>query len=396
MNSDEHGLRVLAITRDRAFLRALRLEMPLFNLRRQGLIQDYFITDPSLFDVPDDFLFNVVWLQRCNYTKLRDLLERKIGDNFMYDVDDLLIGEASYREDRLSYKDVIRDFIKKCRVLVVTSIRLGRLLERYVGVPLSDKIVVCPNALEFPAGLKPPAPPKGMLLTSSGAMALVESQAEILSAIAHFSEQHHLPIHYFGPKNRLIESYFPTMSAFGLVGFWQYHTILTSLPPMIGLAPLETQADEATIDFINGKSDIKMLDFGGLGHPGVYSKAAPYVDTDIHTGLVVDNRAEDWRAALEEIYSHLWKSLDAEQAEIMKSRNMDRVAEGHWLEALRKSRLPNLLTGRDIRFSSRPIYFFINAAKHMVFSQDNIFLKRLQERIPAPLMRALRRTILDN
>jgi hypothetical protein len=295
----------------------------------------------------------------------------------------------------LSHKEVIRDFIKQCRVLVVTSIRLGQLLERYVGTPLKDKIVVCPNALEFPAGLKPPTPPKGLLLVSSEAVALVDSQAEVLSAVAQFSEQHHLPIYYFGPRNRLIESLFSTVSAFGLVGFWQYHTILTSIPQMIGLAPLETQGDQKTLDFVNGKSDIKMLDFGGLGHPAVYSRAAPYVDTDIQAGLVVENRAEDWRDALEKIYSRLWKALDAEQAEIMKARNMDRIAGICWVEALRRSRLPNPLTGREIRFSSRSVSFFVNAAKHMVFSQDHLFLKRLQERLPSPLMRALRRLILN-
>ena len=227
--------------------RALRLEMPLFNLKRQGLIEDYFITDPSLFDVPDHFVFNVVWLQRCNDPKLRDLLEKKIGSNFVYDVVVSPDRWGSIPRRYLSHKEVIRDFIKQCRVLVVTSIRLGQLLERYVGTPLKDKIAVCPNALEFPAGLKPPAPPKGMLLRSSEAVALVESQAEVLSSIAHFSEQHHLPIYYFGPRNRLIESLFPTVSAFGRVGFWHYHSILTSLPPMIGLAPLETQGDKAPL-----------------------------------------------------------------------------------------------------------------------------------------------------
>ncbi len=148
---------MFAITRDRAFLRALRLEMPLFNLKKQGIIEDYFVTDPSLFDVPDDFVFNVVWLQRCNDPKLRDLLERKIGSNFMYDLDDLLIGGAAYREDRLPHKEVIRDLVKQCSVLMVTSLRLGRLLEAYAGVSLQEKMVVCPNAIEFPAGLRTPA-----------------------------------------------------------------------------------------------------------------------------------------------------------------------------------------------------------------------------------------------
>jgi hypothetical protein len=54
---------VLAISREN-LLKAARLEMPLLNMRRQGLIDDYFITNPTLFDVPNEFAFNVVWLQR--------------------------------------------------------------------------------------------------------------------------------------------------------------------------------------------------------------------------------------------------------------------------------------------------------------------------------------------
>jgi hypothetical protein len=369
--------------------------MPLFNLKKQGLIEDYFITDPSLFDVPDDFVFDVVWLQRCNDPKLRDLLEAKIGNNFMYDLDDLLIGEAAYREDRLSHKEVIHDLVKQCRVLVVTSLRLGGLLEAYVGVPLEEKLVVCPNALEFPAELRTPTRPNGIVLASSESLALGETQAEILSAVADFSKQHNLPFYYFGPKNRLIASLFPAVSIFGRVGFWHYHSILASLPPMIGLAPLETSGDQKTLDFVNGKSDIKMVDFGGLGHPAVYSSAPPYVDTDLKAGVVVENRAENWRDALEGVYSHFWKTLDAEQAEIVRRRNVDRIVTEHWAEAIRRSRLPNPLSGREIRFSSRSVSFFFSAAKHIVFSQDHVFLKRLQDRVPTPVERLLRRFMLD-
>jgi len=158
---------------------------------------------------------------------------------------------------------------------------------------------------------------------------------------------------------------------------------------------LETRGDQKTLDFVNGKSDIKMLDFGGLGHPAVYSSAPPYVDTDLKAGVVVENGAKNWREGLEAIYSDLWKKLNAEQAEIARLRNIDRIAAEHWAEAIRRSRLPEPLSGREIRFSSRSVSFFFNAAKHIVFSQDHVFLKRLQDRVPAPVERLLRRFILD-
>jgi hypothetical protein len=370
--------------------------MPLFNLKKQGFVEDYFITDPSLFDVPDDFSFDVVWLQRCNDPRLRDHLETKIGSHFLYDLDDLLIGNAAYREDRLPHKEVILDSMKRCRVLTVTSMRLARLLEAHAGIPLQDKVVVCPNALEFSPGAKTPARPSGLLLASSEALALLESRAEVLSAARDFSKRHGLPVYYFGPKSEVIASSFPSVSSFGLLGFWHYHAILASLQPMIGLAPLETRGDRETQEFVAGKSDIKMLDFGGFGHPAVYSNALPYVDTDLKAGLVVENRADAWQDALETIHSRLWESLDAEQSEIVMRRNMDRIAAEHWSEALKKARLPEPLQGRSIRLSSGRIGFFKGAVKHMVFSQDHTFLKRLQERIPAPAMRLLRRLLLES
>ena len=395
MTSTGSGPRVLAITRDRAFLRALRLEMPLFNLKKQKLVDDYFITDPSLFDVPDSFTFDVVWLQRCNDPKLLDLLDKKIGCDFIYDLDDLLIGRADYREDSLTHKDVILTSIKRCKVLTVSSMRLGRLLEAYTGAALAHKIVVCPNALEFPPGSKTPMRPSGLIVTSSESLALSESLSEVFNGVADFVKRQDLPVYYFGPRNDFIHTTFPKSASFGLITFWHYHAILASLPPMIGLAPLETQGDQSTLDFVSGKSDIKMVDFGGSGHPSVYSKAAPYVDTDLKAGLTVENRAQDWRYALEEIHSDLWRNLDAEQREIVRLRDMDRIASGSWLGALNRAKLPERLSGRDIRFSSCSVSFFTAAAKHMVFSQDHIFLKRLQERMPPLTMRALRKFILN-
>ncbi len=36
------------------------------------------------------------------------------------------------------------------------------------------------------------------------------------------------------------------------------------------------------MDFVNAKSDIKLVDYVGYGHCCVCSNAAPYADTDLH------------------------------------------------------------------------------------------------------------------
>ena len=65
----------------------------------------------------------------------------------------------------------------------------------------------------------------------------------------------------------------------------------------VAIAPLEDDA------FTSCKSDLKYLDYGALGIPGVFSDVRPYRDTVRHgeTGLLAANDEKAWADALEEI-----------------------------------------------------------------------------------------------
>ncbi len=65
----------------------------------------------------------------------------------------------------------------------------------------------------------------------------------------------------------------------------------------VAIAPLEDDA------FTRGKSDLKYLDYGALGIPGVFSDVGPYRGTVRHgeTGLLAANEPEAWSEALESI-----------------------------------------------------------------------------------------------
>ncbi len=387
--------RILAVTRDRASLRALRLEMPLVNLKKQGLIEDYFVCNPSLFDVPHDYVFDVVWLQRVNDPQLiRHILEKTNG-RYLYDIDDLLTGRAAYRRDPLVNRKAVIEAIAACKVLTVTSARLQRILASSASVSLDHKTIVCPNAHEFPAQVRPPAQPRGLLLSSSEELPLTESKGEVLQAVRDFADRFQLPIYCFGPSIPRLLSEAGRCISFGIIPFWHYHALLGALPPMIGLAPLEITADRETLDFVCGKSDIKILTFGGFGHPGVYSAAPPYVDTDLTAGLLVENTYRGWSEGMEMIHGHVWRRLDYEQGEIIKKRNMDRIARDCWMQAVGRARMSRPLSGKEILYPSGRSLFFVNAAKQMVFSQDHLFLKRLEARIPRPLLRILRKRLLN-
>lgn len=382
---------VLAITKDHFFLRNIRLAMPLLNLKRQGLIADFFLTNPLLFDLPDDFAFDVVWLQRVDDPTLIQHLSERIGSNYLYDLDDLLVGRASYRETDLFSQEVILEAVRQCRVLTVTSTRLQRVLEKYARLPLAEKSVVCPNGFEFATQTRVPAPPAGIILTSSDNLPLTSSLSQVMAAVADFSARHGLPLYYFGRHSEEVSSRFRHLIYLGLVPYWHYQALLAAWPPMIGLAPLETVADPETLDFISCKSDVKMVEFGGHGHPAVYSQAPPYMDTDLQAGVLVENTAAAWSDGLEAIYRDLWQRLDVDQRGIIERRNMTRIAGHYWFEAISRARLPRPLTGKDIKLQTGKIRFFISAFRHLVYSQDYLFLKRLQRQIPPIFLKIIKK-----
>jgi hypothetical protein len=88
-------LNVLGITGDQLFIRCLRMEMPLLNLKRNGLINDFFVADSYETDIPDDASFNVLWLQRVHNIQLIRHLSNTVNNQFLYDLDDLLIAPRS-------------------------------------------------------------------------------------------------------------------------------------------------------------------------------------------------------------------------------------------------------------------------------------------------------------
>ncbi|MFH0821850.1 MAG: hypothetical protein V2B18_03810 [Pseudomonadota bacterium] len=380
---------VLAITRDTGVLRAARLEMPLVNMKRQGLIHDFFITTPVLFDVPDDMLFDVIWLQRPTNSLVLDHLEKKLGGMYMADLDDLLIGRSSYLDYELFNKHIVLDAVRRCRVLTVTSARLAGLYEKAVGESLESKTVVCPNGFEFPDRVRTPAEPEGLLFVSGDPVPLTTSSSPILGAVRDFSDAHGMPVYFFGRETEPVDEWFNNVVHIGRVPFWHYHALLNALPSMIGIAPMETHADQDTLEFISGKSDIKMVDFAGSGHPAVYSNALPYIDTDIKAGLVTENTADAWRDALEAVYGSHWRMLADEQAEVIRERNMNRLARECWYKAVTKARLEVPIKGAELKPSSGMISFFVDAARHMILSQDHLLRNRLKARIHPKLLSLL-------
>ena len=194
-----------------------------------------------------------------------------------------------------------------------------------------------PNAFAFPKSDEPrPTRPSAIVWTSGDYAALTSSKAAVLQAVGDFSAQRKLPIYCIGAFHSDIGKRIRNVVFLGEMDYWEHKHYLASSPTMIGIAPLETNADDATLDFIASKSDLKMVEYGGFGHPAVYSAAPPYTETDLQTGMVVENTYSAWFEAMEAIYQDGYAKEQDCWRPIRKKRHMDRIARECWYPALEK------------------------------------------------------------
>ena len=386
---------ILAVTNEGHPMRDVRVVMPFSVLKEQGHIVDYAVTDTTLQGVPEDFTFDVLWLQRVRDLRFLEDVSRFFGDRFVYDLDDLLLARPCYVKHREKSGAAVAYALGRCERLSVTSERASALLEQYSGIVLSHKVSVCPNGSRFPALPKPPSKPGGILWSSSDYAALTTSRREVYGALTEFAGRHDLPLHCFGYLEDSVKAKFPRVIDYGFVSFWHHKLILANQRPLIGVAPLETRADGQTQDFINAKSDLKLIDFVGFGHPCVCSRAIPYLDTDLRVGTKVENTYEAWIEGLEETYASKWMDIESEQELVAASRDMTALAPKTWLPAIVESRLATPVSVRQFA-RSRP-YSLGRAAHRVLSSSFRAFpmLRKVRSWVPGRLRSGVKRLLIE-
>jgi glycosyltransferase involved in cell wall biosynthesis len=350
----EQGINVLAITADAWALKSLRMSGPLESLKRQGLINSFRVIsgynqgNPQQYAVDNDQTrYNVIIIQRDCFHNLFYCLD-VLGLPFILDIDDLLVANAGYRNEECDASPVGVGLSSATAVSLSTS-RLMHNLEKYTGISISAKSFITPNSLLFPATPKTPIKPASLILIQSDTIALTDSRESILQAIEHFSKRHCLPIYTIGPQQiDFLSTYFTNIKNLGKLSFQENLDFLNLHPTAIGLAPLETAGDVQTLDFVNSKSDLKMLLFGGFGHPSIYSNACPYTDSDLKVGMVTDNSYDAWSENLEYIFNCGYKNAASEQSSIISARHIDLVSRNNWLELYKASVFRPGITISDI------------------------------------------------
>jgi glycosyltransferase involved in cell wall biosynthesis len=346
--------RVLTISPDSwGPLLEVRLSNPLRSLQQQGYVDSTTNTGISLDELKNDkTLYDIILTHRAIPETMYDLLD-SLSLRFGLDVDDNVLANASYRWRPVETHILLG--LESCVTLTVPTPRLAKALERYAGLSLADKTFVTPNALPFPkpSSARQPARPSQLLWIQSDVAALDRSKKDVVRAVEDFSRRYELPVLLIG-RTVLENPQFTHQRLLGDCSFTALLQMLETAPTSIGIAPLETDADQQTLDFVSGKSDIKMLLFGGYGHPAVYSAAPPYTDSALQDDLtVVGNSYQEWRDALELQYAEAWKNMGTVASRIQSERHVDLTARESWLPALQACVLSKPVRGVDLYEASR-------------------------------------------
>lgn len=386
---------VLAVSDDAPNLRIARLEVPLSRLKAAGLVDGYFVSGSSLAEVPSSSPFDVIWLQRCRNSQLIRRLHEHLDGRYVLDVDDFLLGRAAYLpEERWVGSSALAQGVEGCTVLATTSVRMVELLEEDLHCAVRSKAVLCPNVLAAGGEARTPTRPRGLLVAQSDRAALTRSAKAVFSGVCEVARRHDLSVTVVGALPLELAAAAARRSVrlvqVGHLGYWEYHARMAAWPTLLGVCPLETDADRETLRFIRGKSDVKIVDFAGHGHPSVYSEAEPYVDTDLRAGLLVTNDQGSWEEGLERILADGWRLAAEEQSLVIDRREALKVARDSWLPALESARLSRPRSGDELRRLLGSTDWLVEPVMRLTARADSALGGRLRWRVEAAA-KALRR-----
>lgn len=296
---------VLVLTEYQSYMRSIRVDLPLGALHREGGIGGYAVWSKGRLGFSTrvaeaDPAFDAIWVQRDLPPGLV-LALGALNRPYLLDIDDNLLVSPAYRAPLPPAQlQSVRSLVRGCAAITTASDRLSGLLQDYAHTLLVDRAVTCRNlASEQPPWVAQGAP-TCVVWASSDAPALTGSYAGVVRAVRDFCLAHGLRLVCIGaPPPGLASEGGVATEHLGLMPYAAYLAHLRALAPAILVAPLDTGADPVTQDFIDGKSDIKVLEALVTGLAGVFSDAAAYRDTDLPAPILCRNDYAGWLAGLE-------------------------------------------------------------------------------------------------
>lgn len=334
--------RVLVISDEFENLLELRVHLPFRTMRQQQLIDDYIVmahgklvkrddSSPALRDI------DVVWVQRRPSTSGLFVVNM-FGENFALDIDDNLLISPAYRPPFTSeWTSVARGLLRSAGTVATTGPRVVDSLQRSAGATFEDKVVIAPN-MTGSVHKKNIVHPTALLLACSDLLPLTSSKEPFLRAIRRFTELRELPLLYVGVPLDELRGNAYKVHHINTLPYQRYLNLLRS-EPLVAVVPLEGHGDPLTDDFICGKSDIKMVEYGAASIPAVYSRVAPYSDSSLQVGPLVDfSDASAIIHALDMVFTDATRQARLAHDSVREQRLASDVV-GQWYKAVERARL---------------------------------------------------------
>ncbi|MDT7950305.1 MAG: class I SAM-dependent methyltransferase [Acetobacteraceae bacterium] len=293
------GGHVLVVSDEGSNLRHVRVHQPFDALVRRQAIAGYSVLHRGQLlagaaPVAPETRFSAIWVQR-SVDPLVQLFLRVLDQPFVYDLDDNLLVSPAYR--RAFSADAMATAAGLVRDCAVLSCATGRLAAALPGA--GAKGIVTPN-LAYAGARRVAGAARAVVWASSDTPALLGSRVEIERAIRDFCRTHDLKLVCIGEQvPAAFEAAGIAVEALGHLAYPAYLERLAGAAPGILVAPLETRGDGATQAFVDAKSDIKVIEAAIAGLQGVFSRAAPYADSDLAPDHLCENTYEGWIAGLE-------------------------------------------------------------------------------------------------
>jgi len=283
---------VLIISDDMENFLEVRVRIPFDAMYRSGKIDGYHVINKgnlirSVGTRRSIDKIDAVWVQRVPLVSFDGIISL-FGDRFVYDIDDNLLITPSYRPPFSQFWcDIVKQLLKHSSWITTTSPRLVASLQFHSGIQIEHKVSFAPNVVEFGHPRSYIGKPDAVLLASSDTLALTSSREPFFKALEAFLRSKELPLYFIGANtNRFRELGSPVVQIDSL-NYAEYRHFI-STENFLAVAPLETNGDGITNEFVSCKSDIKMAEFGASGIPGVFADAAPYRDSTIDYGSLID------------------------------------------------------------------------------------------------------------
>jgi hypothetical protein len=282
---------VLIITDDVENFLELRVRIPFDAMVKAGLIRGYHVLhrgrlSRSIGTPIEIDRIDVVWVQRVPDRNVLFLIDALAG-KFVYDLDDNLLVSPAYQRFSHTVTEIVRSLLRESKIVSATNARLLNSLQKRSGTKLDAKSVITPNLAEDVDVLHGGKDPSSLLLAMSGPLPLTTSYDGFVRGVKLFIDRRNLPIVYIGSDMNDFSTLGVSVQAMGMLDYRTYRDVLRRHNAM-AIAPLEWRGDPATQEFVDCKSDVKMVDFGSLGVPAVYADVAPYQDTPLRCGPLVD------------------------------------------------------------------------------------------------------------